>query len=61
MVTTRTAKEADAPGLLVLFQQLGYPIDLDNLQSLLREQNPYRYALIARKRTFIRGDCSEPD
>ena len=55
MVTTRTAKEADAPGLLVLFQQLGYPIDLDNLQSLLREQNPYRYALIAQVKGRLSG------
>ena len=47
MVTTRTANEADAPDLLALFQQLGYSVDLDDLRALLREDNPYRYTLVA--------------
>ena len=55
MVTTRTAKEVDAPGLLVLFQQLGYSVDLDNLQSSLREYNPCRYALIAEVKERLSG------
>jgi len=47
MVTTRIANEADAPDLLALFQQLGYSVDLDDLRALLREDNPYRYTLVA--------------
>ncbi|WP_434664109.1 GNAT family N-acetyltransferase [Klebsiella sp. MISC125] len=47
MVTTRIANEADAPDLLALFQQLGYPVDLANLRDLLREDNSYRYTLVA--------------
>ncbi|VUS55442.1 GNAT family N-acetyltransferase [Klebsiella spallanzanii] len=47
MVTSRIANISDAPGLLALFQQLGYSVDLDNLKSLLHENNDYRYALVA--------------